>query len=435
MPIVRNIVAYAKHSLGSGYRQSIVRRTVILCGLILPGFVANFFIYFFTAQLLTQEQFGLYYLASTVGAILFSGSVVLNSFLTRHLVHVGQASGADAIVSTMVRLERHIVTIGAILSTVLFLLFLGALKQIGVQSPIIILLVILDSYTSYVADLGRVLLQSQRRTLALGIYSSTWMALRLGFCIVGVLLFRSVWGAYCGSVLSTTLTFAAFHFWALRTTDNHASLASVRLPVLALLPSVAGYGLMVLVSNLDVLFGYYALSQSELGAYAASSVFPKAALVVIMPLLQMLIPAMIGIDLSRRSFFLVVARIGGIILALSLAGCALVWLLSPQLCGGRWGLRLCEPPILGILLISVIPLSLLRTLVVIEFARGRELLLLWLAVPAVAYSLFIWVTSPTMKDLAVGFSAFSFIAFLFFAAVCLIAHVQRSRSVTRIRTP
>jgi O-antigen/teichoic acid export membrane protein len=434
VPIVHNIVAYAKHRAGSGYRQSIVRRTVILCGLILPGFVANFFIYFFTARLLTQEQFGLYYLASTVGAILLSGSVVLNAFLTRYLVHVGQASGADAIVSAMLRLERHVVTIGAILTTVLFLLFLAAMKQIGVQSPIIILLIILDSYASYVADLGRVLLQSQGRTLALGIYSSTWMALRLGFCIVGALLFETVWGVYCGSVLSTTLAFVAFHFWTLRTTDNRASPASVHLPVLALLPSVAGYGLMVLVSNLDVLFGYYVLSQSDLGAYSASSVFPKAALVVIMPLLQMLIPAMMGVDLSRRSFFLVVARIGGIILALSLSGSVLVWLLSHQLCGGHWGLKLCEPPILGILLISVIPLSLLRTLVVIEFARGRELLLLWLAVPAVAYSLFIWVSSPTMKNLAVGFSAFSFIAFVFFVAVCLIAHIQRFRSVTRSRT-
>jgi len=101
------------------------------------------------------------------------------------------------------------------------------------------------------------------------------------------------------------------------------------------------------------------------------------------------------------------------------------------LCGGHWGLKLCEPPILGILLISVVPLALLRTLVVIEFARGRELLLLWLAVPAAAYCLFIWISSPTMKGLAVGFSAFSFIAFLFFAAVCLIAQASRKRAVAQ----
>jgi O-antigen/teichoic acid export membrane protein len=435
VPIVRNIVAYAKHRASSGYHQSIVRRTAILCGLVLPGFAANFFVYFFTAQLLAPDQFGLFYVAATFGNILFSGSNVLNAFLTRHLVHVGQASGADAIVPATLRLERHVMAIGAILSTVLFLLFVAAMKQIGVQSPIIILLIILDAYTSYVTDLGRVLLQGQRKTLLLGVYTSTWMALRFALCIAGVLLFRTVWGALCGIVLSTTLVFAVFHLWILRATRNRPAPASVHLPLFALVPAAAGYGLMVLVSNLDVLFGYFVLNQNDLGSYSASSVFPKAALVIVTPLLQMLIPAMIGVDpLLRRPFHLVAARIGGVIFALTAVGSALVWLLSDQLCGSRWGLKLCEPPILGILLISVVPLALLRTLVVIEFARGRELLLLWLAVPAAGYSLFIWMSSPTMNGLAVGFSAFSFVAFFFFAAVCLIAQISRHRSLARKRS-
>jgi hypothetical protein len=247
------------------------------------------------------------------------------------------------------------------------------------------------------------------------------------------MLFKTVWGALSGIVLSATLVIAVFHVWILNIARDRPDPASVTLPLLTLVPAATGYGLMVVVSNLDVLFGYLVLSTTDLGVYSASSVFPKAALVVITPLLQMLIPAMIGIDPSKRPFNVIVMRIGGVILVLTLGGSSLVWLLSHQLCGSRWGLKLCEPPILAILLISVVPLSLLRTLVVIEFARGRELLLLWLIVPAVAYSLYAWIARPGMNGLATGFSLFSIIAFLFFATVCVVAQAARKHALARGR--
>ena len=53
------------------------------------------------------------------------------------------------------------------------------------------------------------------------------------------------------------------------------------------------------------------------------------------------------------------------------------------------------------------PLALLRTLVVIEFARGRELLLLWLVVPAVAFAIGIWAFPAGMSMLAGRFAVFS----------------------------
>jgi O-antigen/teichoic acid export membrane protein len=425
--------AYAKRRASSGYQQSIIRRTIILSGLVLPGFAANFFVYFFTAALLPADQFGLFYVALTIGNVLYSGSNILNAFLTRHLVRVGETTGRDAIAPTALRLERHIMLIGAILSTVLFLSFLVATKQIGVQSPVIILLIVLDAYTAYVVDLGRVLLQSLRKTVALGLYTTGWMLLRLVLCIVGIMLFNTVWGALSGIVLSTAVVFAVFHAWIWYATRGRSDPGPLTLHLLTLLPAATGYGLMVLVSNLDVLFGYFVLGETDLGIYSASSVFPKAALVVITPLLQMLIPAMVGADLSRRPFMVVAARIGGVILAMTAVGSTLVWLLSGEVCGSRFGLKLCEPSLLGILLVSVVPLSLLRTLVIVEFARGRERILLWLIVPAVGYGVYVWGSAPGMSELAAGFSIFSIIAFAFFAAVSLVAQASRRRVWTKNR--
>lgn len=434
MQTPRKIFAYAKHKAGSGYQQSVVRRTIILSSLVLPGFAANFLVYFFSTRLLAADQFGVFYVALAIGNILYSGSNVLNAFLTRHLVWIGEIAGREAIVPTTLRLERHVMLIGAAISTLLFLLFLTAMKQIGLGSPIIIGLIVLNSYTAYVTDLGRVVLQSLRKTVALGLYTTVWMFLRLGLCIAGIMLFNTAWGALAGIVLSTVLIFAVFHVWVPQTASARSDPGPVSLHLISLLPAAIGYGLMVLVSNLDVLIGYFVLSDTDLGFYSGSSVFPKGALVVVTPLLQMLIPAMIGTDRSKGPFIFVAARIGSVIFALTALGSAMVWLLSDRLCGSRLGLKLCEPPILGILLISVVPLSLLRTLAVIEFARGRELLLLWLVIPAVAYSLFVWMFAPGMIELAIGFSLFSLITFSFFAAVCLIAQVSRKRALVQSRT-
>ncbi len=440
MPTARKMFTYARRRAGAGYQQSIVRRTIVLLSLVVPGFAANFFVYFFTAKLLAADQFGLFYVALTIGNVLYSGSNILNAFLTRHLVLTKETAGTGAVIPATLRLERHVLFVGAVVSGLLFVSFLLVTKQIGVHSPIIILLIVLDAYTAYVVDLGRVLLQTLRRTVPLGFYTTAWMFLRLGLCVGGVVLFDTVWAALSGIVLSTVVVFGAFHLWIWRTARARpawtpATWTPVNLHLLDLVPAAIGYGLMVLVSNLDVLVGYFVLGDVDLGIYSASSVFPKAALVVVTPLLQMLIPLMIGSDPSKGPFVTVAARIGGVILALTVAGSVLVWLLADVLCGGRFGLKLCAPPILGILLVSVVPLALLRTLVVIEFARGRERLLLWLAIPALAYSLLIWKSAPDMNELASGFAIFSIVTFLFFVVVCLLAQVSRRRAFMQSRAP
>ena len=118
-------------------------------------------------------------------------------------------------------------------------------------------------------------------------------------------------------------------------------------------------------------------------------------------------------------------------MALTAAGSILVWMLADELCGGRFGLKFCAPPILEVLLISIVPLALLRTLVVIEFARGRELLLLWLVVPAVAFAIDMWALPAGMSMLAGRFAVFSILTFAFFAGICLLAHIWRRRLFAR----
>ena len=134
MQTQRNIFAYVRDRAGVGYQRSVVRRTIFLCGLVLPGFAANFFVYFFTAQLLPADEFGLFYVALTVGNVLYSGSNILNAFLTRHLVRIGETAGRDAIAPTALRLELRIIFLGAILSALLFVCVFGDIE--GDRRPV-----------------------------------------------------------------------------------------------------------------------------------------------------------------------------------------------------------------------------------------------------------------------------------------------------------
>jgi O-antigen/teichoic acid export membrane protein len=193
------------------------------------------------------------------------------------------------------------------------------------------------------------------------------------------------------------------------------------LPVSTLVPTTVGYGLLILLSNLDVLLSYLVLSSEDLGLYSASSVFPKAILVVITPLLQMLFPMMLTVKADAPQFDFTIAKIGGVVLLLTSIGAGIIWLLSGWLCGGAWGLKLCEPGPMHVLLLSTLPLVLLRVLVTLQFARGHDLIALWLGIPVATYFFIIANSQRTVEAVAKGFTVFSAGACIFFLAICFLA--------------
>ncbi|MGH9694116.1 MAG: hypothetical protein ACRD5Z_08250, partial [Bryobacteraceae bacterium] len=137
---------------------------------------------------------------------------------------------------------------------------------------------------------------------------------------------------------------------------------------------------------------------------------------------------------SKRRINIVVGKIGGVIFAATALGSVLVWLASDSVCGSRWGLKLCQPPLLGTLLLSVVPLALLRTLVILEFAWRRDLYTLWLTIPALGYGAVLSLYPKTMGGLASGFAMFSMLALVFFVAICLIAEFGRKRESPTVGT-
>jgi O-antigen/teichoic acid export membrane protein len=404
-----------------GYGQSVFRRTGMLLTLLVPAYLANLAVMYAAAELLSAEQFGLFYVANTTGTTLFSGSLILNMFLTRHVAAVAAEAGAGAAFELMRQVERIIVSWGALAAAAIFAVMLFISQRLGAQSYLIVLFIVLDAFAAYATELGRVMLQSLNRTLSLGSYTLAWTSLRLVLCIAGILVFGTVWGALGGSLLAAAIVFAAFHAWVARNAVASAAAVPPLPPLLTLIPAVLGYGLSIVISNLDVLCAYLVLRQSDLGVYSASAIFPKAMLLLMTPLMQMLFPMLASPGRNRSDRLVVLGKTGAALLGLACAGVLFIWELSPLVCGGFWGLPLCDRPLLGTMLLSVVPMMLLRLLVLLGFARGRDWLPAWLAPPALAYFWIVQRSAPGMRALAGQFALFAAFICAFYFLVCIVA--------------
>lgn len=401
------------------YDHSIIRRTSILLVLVIPAFAANMLVNYGGAALLTADQFGIFYVANTISNILFSGSLVLNMLFTRYLVSIEIQHGKQATFVGLARLQQKVISWGALGALAAFAMLWLFGRRVGIQSNVVVLLVVLDVYSSYVADLGRILLQSLRFTVPLGLYTLIWMLLRLILGMLGLILFHTVWGAFIGIVSSEIIVALILYVWAAKQ-SIHLPVDIPKVPSLAVMwPVMIGYGLTITMSNIDVLMSYFLLDGANLGIYSASSVLPKAIIVVIMPLLQMLFPIAMGSHLSGRESRIILAKSGVVIIAISLCGVAATWFLSGQLCGGTWGINGCQVNTLDVLLWSVTPLVLLRALVLLQFARSLDWPALSLAIPIGIYLYAIeQSTAVTSLTIAKEFAVLSFAS----VAVLSIVH-------------
>jgi O-antigen/teichoic acid export membrane protein len=337
-------------------------------------------------------------------------------FFSRHLVMVAQEHGEQAAVATVARVGRTVAIWGALIGSTALAAMLFLSHRLGVQSLVVIPLIALDAYTSYVADVGRAFFQSVRRTVSLGLYNLVWMTFRLIFCLIGVYVFRDAFGALLGIVASAVVAYLVFRVWIARrlSTANDA----VPLPrVWALLPSIFGYGLLIAISNLDILLTYLVLTDGTLGTYAASSIFPKAMMVVTLPLVQILFPGMMGSKPSDRGSQNFALKSGLALAIITGGGVVAIWLMSQYLCGGKWGVKLCDPLLLYPMLFSVVPLSLLRVLVLLQFARHRDWFASWLVVPTVVFVFAAGSGHWNASNLAVAFSIFTTASLVFLFTV------------------
>jgi O-antigen/teichoic acid export membrane protein len=384
--VLRTFSRNLKQRLTSRYERSVFRRAFLLLALVVPAFAANFLVLYVCALWLGAVDFGIFYAANAIGNILFSGSLILNLAFTRYLAEVQINKGSQGLLAGTLKIQRAVILWGGLITVVLIGSGLAAGSSIGVRSAIVIVLIALDAFTAYVGDVGRVLLQVSRKTVALGLYTLIWMVLRLLLCMAGLLLFGTVWGALSGVVLSSLLMIGGFNLMLL---GRHLPKAGSvgRLPSLASeLPGIAGYGLLATITNLDVLVSYFTLPSATFGVYSASSILPKAILAVVMPLQQMLFPHMVGGSDEHADHREFRWKVAIAVVGISAVGAVFTFIVQPLACGAPPGILLCRPDLMEIMLLSVVPLAFVRALLLDDIVDHRHLPAFCLLIPLIGYA-------------------------------------------------
>jgi hypothetical protein len=365
-------------------------------------------------RFLSPADFGILYLAHALQNVLCAGSVILNIFLTRHYSILGLSAGPGATAHSARAVERIALRMGPLVAlTLMGAMAIGG-KQIGAHSWILALLVPLDVFGSYLCDLERAALQSAQKTIPVGLFNLLQQSFRAVFGIIGIVLFGAVWTAIVGWIVASTVLYLAFRPRVVGSPVNYAGVQADLPSRSGLLPLMVGYGAIMGFVYLDVIVGYVVLPSDSFGLYSASSVLPKMILVGLTPIMLMLFPLMI--EKNIRVPASVVRRIGLVLTGLTGVAVLGLILASPILCEGRWGLRYCQDAAFDGMMLSLIPLVLLRLLAFVAFASKRDWLPLLTLIPAAIFAgkFVLTSTAPSPTVLARDFAIFATGTLVFF---------------------
>jgi O-antigen/teichoic acid export membrane protein len=199
---------------------------------------------------------------------------------------------------------------------------------------------------------------------------------------------------------------------------------AVALPSLSLgraLPFCTAYAGFVLFNNADVFVAYLMLNATDLGAYSAAAVLPKAIVTATQPVANIVLPILVSLgEEGRRTRQAVVKGIAvtGILAAL---GAGVLWLGSDAVCGGRFGIRFCSAGPMLVLAAGSIGLSMARVSIAADLGRGRY----WLAhLPLAACAAFVALGLASRADVPALASRYALTAM---AVLAIMAAVKAAR--------
>jgi O-antigen/teichoic acid export membrane protein len=381
-------------------KHSIIRQSLVVTTVFILGHLFNYALMISANRLLTTDVFGRLYAAISLLNVLYTPAMVLAFLFAQHFTIVFVAGGRDALVSELKHLFQKQLLIGGLVTFVAIVALLLSASALRVDALALLILVLCTALAVYWYEVLRASLQGM---LAFAAYSAAWISWCAGqyvLAVIGIVLTGSAWSGIAGILLATLVMvivlFSLITGGAGRAAHHGLPASWPPFNALRAVPFVIGYGMFVLINNIDVLIAYLVLSNDNLGIYAASSVLPKAIVTATQPVSQVMLPVVAGSEQTRTVGRIAMIKAFALCAVFGAAGAAILFLGRDVVCNTRLGLRSCSSPLVMILALAAIPLGMLRVLVVANLALGRknEMLAPALALIAAAIALFGWGSSP-----------------------------------------
>jgi len=161
---------------------------------------------------------------------------------------------------------------------------------------------------------------------------------------------------------------------------------------------------VILLNFADVMVAYVPLSKAQLGVYTAAAVVPKAMVTLTQPIVQIMLPVIVHVRGEARSIRGAVLKAAGSALVMGVASTGILWAASGAVCGGRYGIRSCDPSLMLMLMIAAIPVSVLRVLTVADASVRRYWVIVLSVGGAILFSVVAFLNRTPAFNLALVYT-------------------------------
>jgi O-antigen/teichoic acid export membrane protein len=410
-------------------RHSVVRRSLYISIFFVAGHAFYYLLVLDANARLNRVDFGRFYLGWAILNILVAPGSVLTLSLSGHFAEVYRLYGSAKIVPALraaaVTLLPWLFGVAAAIEVVL--LFSGL--AIGSDGVIMIALLPLTALSSVMVDAVRAVFQGALRFVWFG---ASWLFWCIGQFVFGAAILEAVgapWAVFLGMLAANCLMLICLLVlvFGMRVAIADENAEPAVRPTLALqsllymLPFCTAMGAFVVLSNADVLIAYLKLSGAELGAYAASAILPKAIVTATQPVTQVILPVATHIRGESLKIREALLKAVGMTFALAIFGAAALWLASGEACGGRYGIKFCNPSVLLALAIAAVAVAVIRTAIVADLLGGYRLRPHVPIVALVIFAVTNWLGHPSGTELAMRYSVICWLLLLTLVASKLFA--------------
>lgn len=361
-------------------RHSVIRRSLYVSLFYVAGHAFYYLLILLANSRLEPADFGRFYLGWAILNIVAAPGAVLTLALSGHFAEVHRTHDLAKVVSalraTLTTLFPWLLAVTA--AAEIMLLFSGA--ALGSDAVVMVALLPLTALSSVLVDAVRAVFQGALQFVWFGASWLLWCIGQFAFGAVLLLLTGAPWAVFLGMLAANclTLVFVLVAVWRLGATAVRGGDGPTAQPQFAaqslryIAPFCTALGAFVVLNYADVIVAYFTLSGSELGAYAASAVLPKAIVTATQPVSQVILPVAThvrGQNLKTREVLL---KAIGMTFALAALGASALWLLSGEVCGSHYGIKFCNPSIMALLASAAIAVAVIRPSIIADLLGLRH---------------------------------------------------------------
>jgi hypothetical protein len=404
---------------------------------VLIAFVAyqalNYALLWAANHLLGSGGFGLFYTAFLIINVLLSPILAVILVWTRGLTDLGARFGGEQVVATTSRALKACAR--ALPFVALAAAVLGATAWwLGFEAWSIALLIPLTVLAFVVLE---ILSASFQSVLLFRWQIAVWLIggiARLGFTIAALWLVPRVWSGLLGILAGAVVASAAFVPSFLRAGRTApARPAIVAFDLAHEWPMVVGYSVFVLLTNIDILVGYFLLPRTSLDVYAASALLPKGITMATFAVTQVLLPVVVDQKADGLSYRGSITKAIVLTIALGSAGAVVLWLAVPWVQLTSLAIHGLDFRVMMTLAAAATVLGAIRVLVIAEIALQRYFIGLAQIGVIVVFAVLCAISTASAPRIAELYAAVSGTFMLIVAAVLMSRRPLLFLSPTQVR--